>query len=55
MANQAGKRYACGICKSEMLVTRGGDGVLECCDQPMTIKGSPASAQSAAPEGTPRG
>ena len=40
MANQAGKRYVCGICRSEMLVTRGGDGELACCGQPMTIKGA---------------
>ena len=35
MANETGKRYVCATCGSEMLVTRAGDGVLSCCDQPM--------------------
>jgi desulfoferrodoxin-like iron-binding protein len=45
MANQSGKRYVCGSCGSEMLVTRAGDGQLECCGQPMRLRGtSPTSA-----------
>jgi desulfoferrodoxin-like iron-binding protein len=35
MANETGKRYVCASCGSEMLVTRGGDGTVSCCGQPM--------------------
>jgi len=38
MANQAGKRYVCTKCGSELVVTRGGEGTLSCCDQPMQLK-----------------
>ena len=38
MANQAGKRYQCGTCGSEMMVTRSGQGNLTCCDKPMHLK-----------------
>ncbi len=38
MANEIGKRYACGKCGSEFIVTRGGEGQLVCCGQPMEIK-----------------
>ena len=38
MANEMGKRYACGSCGSEMLVTKGGKGALACCGTPMQIK-----------------
>ena len=38
MANQTGKRYVCEKCGATYLVTKGGDGELVCCGQPMGIK-----------------
>jgi len=38
MANEVGKRYVCAKCGSEFIVTRGGDGVVSCCGQPMELK-----------------
>ncbi len=38
MANQVGKRYQCTKCGTEMIVTKGGEGALNCCDQPMQQK-----------------
>jgi desulfoferrodoxin-like iron-binding protein len=38
VANQVGKRYQCGKCGTEMIVTKGGQGDLSCCGQPMQIK-----------------
>jgi hypothetical protein len=38
VANQVGKRYQCTKCNSEMIVTKGGDGALSCCGQPMQQK-----------------
>ncbi len=38
MANQTGKRYICRQCGSEFIVTKGGDGELLCCQQPMGLK-----------------
>jgi hypothetical protein len=38
MANQIGKRYVCKKCGSEFIVTKGGDGTIACCDQPMELK-----------------
>ena len=38
MANQAGKRYKCSKCGAEIIVTKGGDGAVNCCNQPMEIK-----------------
>jgi hypothetical protein len=39
MANVVGKRYLCGICNSEMIVTKGSEaGQLSCCSQPMQLK-----------------
>ncbi|MBI4302512.1 MAG: desulfoferrodoxin [Chloroflexi bacterium] len=38
VANQAGKRYVCGKCGSEMIVTKAGDGNLACCGEPMKLK-----------------
>jgi len=35
MANIVGKRYCCGVCGSESIVTKGGGGTLRCCGQPM--------------------
>ena len=38
MANKAGKRYICTKCGAEYIVTRGGEGALSCCGQPMDQK-----------------
>jgi desulfoferrodoxin-like iron-binding protein len=38
VANQIGKRYVCKKCGSEFIVTRGGEGTLTCCGQPMELK-----------------
>ncbi len=38
MANQIGKRYICTKCGSEFVVTRGGEGSLKCCGQPVELK-----------------
>lgn len=38
MANQAGKRYSCGKCGTELIVTKTGTGSINCCGQPMTQK-----------------
>lgn len=38
MANPLGKRFLCEVCKSEVLITKAGDGELECCDQQMTMQ-----------------
>ncbi len=39
MANAIGKRYVCEKCGVECVVTRGGEGSLNCCGEPMKIKG----------------
>jgi len=38
VANQVGKRYQCTKCGTEMIVTKGGEGKLSCCGQPMQLK-----------------
>jgi len=38
LANQTGKRYVCGKCGSEFIVTKGGDGAIVCCQTPMELK-----------------
>ncbi|MBN2401460.1 MAG: desulfoferrodoxin [Spirochaetes bacterium] len=38
MANQVGKRYICKNCGAEVIVTRGGNGAVVCCGQPMELK-----------------
>jgi desulfoferrodoxin-like iron-binding protein len=38
MANQVGKRYRCTKCGAEMIITKGGDGTITCCGQPMELK-----------------
>jgi hypothetical protein len=38
VANQVGKRYQCAQCGTEMIVTKGGDGEIGCCGQPMQQK-----------------
>ena len=38
MANEMGKKYACGACSAEFVVTKAGGGVLTCCGQPAARK-----------------
>ena len=38
LANETGKRYICGKCGSEFIVTKGGSGSVACCNEPMSIK-----------------
>ena len=38
VANQVGKRYQCTKCNTEMIVTKGGEGEIGCCGQPMQQK-----------------
>ncbi len=37
MANSLGKRYTCAECGAQVLVTKAGDGTLECHDAPMEV------------------
>lgn len=46
MANVVGKRYACKKCKSEFIVTRGGEGAIVCCGEPMEQKKQPRKARA---------
>ncbi len=38
MANQLGKMYLCGSCGAQVIVTKGGDGTIKCCDGEMQKK-----------------
>lgn len=38
MANQIGKRYSCSNCGAQVMVTRGGNGTVNCCGKPMEQK-----------------
>ncbi|MBM3131648.1 MAG: desulfoferrodoxin [Chloroflexi bacterium] len=38
MANTAGKRYQCKKCGAEVMCTRGGQGAIKCCGEPMQQK-----------------
>jgi desulfoferrodoxin-like iron-binding protein len=38
MANQMGKRYMCGKCGAEVIITKAGGGTLVCCGQDMVMK-----------------
>ena len=38
VATEAGKRYRCAQCGSEVLVTKAGSGALTCCGQDMQRK-----------------
>ncbi|MFO8011471.1 MAG: desulfoferrodoxin [Dehalococcoidia bacterium] len=38
MGTQLGKRYVCGVCNTEVLITKAGEGDLECCGQPMELQ-----------------
>ncbi|MBE3555840.1 MAG: hypothetical protein IMW91_01975 [Firmicutes bacterium] len=44
MASQAGKRYQCGQCGAQVVVTRGGTGDLGCCAGTMELVGSGTTA-----------
>ncbi len=35
---QIGKRYVCTQCATELIATRGGEGQLMCCGQPLELK-----------------
>jgi desulfoferrodoxin-like iron-binding protein len=37
MALKLGKRYSCGTCGTEVLVTKPGEGDLACCDGTMEV------------------
>lgn len=53
MASQAGKRYQCSTCGSQIVMTRGGTGDLTCCGAPMEEfkPGAAAAAPAAKPSG----
>ena len=38
MASETGKRYFCGKCASEFIVTKGGEGTLTCHGEPLAKK-----------------
>jgi len=38
LTNQLGKRYLCENWGTEMIITKGGEGTLKCCGQPMVLK-----------------
>ncbi len=38
MPNQLGKRFHCDVCNTEVLITKAGDGSLECCGKPMEMQ-----------------
>jgi desulfoferrodoxin-like iron-binding protein len=38
MSNEAGKRLRCESCGAEVVVTKGGEGDVTCCSQPMVPK-----------------
>ena len=35
--SQLGKRYKCEVCGTEILCTKPGEGVFECCDKEMKL------------------
>lgn len=38
MTNQLGKIYVCSACGAQVIVTKGGEGSLQCCGRPMEQK-----------------
>jgi len=38
VGNDTGKRYACTTCGVEVIITKGGDGEVKCCNAPMERK-----------------
>lgn len=35
--NQTGTKLSCSLCGSQLAVTKGGDGQVHCCNQPMEV------------------
>ncbi|MSQ22056.1 MAG: desulfoferrodoxin [Dehalococcoidia bacterium] len=38
LANETGKRYFCGTCGAEFIVTKGGEGIIACHGKPLVKK-----------------
>ena len=38
MPNQLGKRYVCGVCTSQALCAKTGEGVIHCCGEEMKMQ-----------------
>ncbi len=38
MPNLLGRRFVCEVCKTEVLITKAGDGTVECDGKPMTAQ-----------------
>lgn len=38
MANLLGKRFVCEVCGTQVLCTKAGDGIAQCCNQEMTLQ-----------------
>jgi len=38
MTNATGKRFRCGECGTEVIVTKAGEGTVLCCSKPMSPK-----------------
>lgn len=47
--NSVGKRYECGGCGKILIVTRGGDGELQCCGGPVVRTDDPAGVAKRSP------
>jgi hypothetical protein len=48
--NKTGTKLSCQICGSQLAVTKGGDGVVHCCDRPMDVVAG-AQQSTARPSG----
>ena len=38
MPNLLGRRFRCEVCNTEVLITKAGEGQVECCGKPMTVQ-----------------
>jgi desulfoferrodoxin-like iron-binding protein len=38
MPNLLGRRFRCEVCNTEVLITKAGEGAVECCGKPMTVQ-----------------
>jgi hypothetical protein len=38
MPNPLGKRFVCEVCNAEVLITKAGEGTLECCGKEMVAQ-----------------
>ena len=45
MPNLVGKRYVCVKCAAEFIVSRGGEGTVMCCGQPLELKKAAAPVE----------